>query len=702
MGEFEQPIIGMKSCFDHLEIDGKHGWSAREWFLVRKAEVHISEESMLIPVVKMGVEAREQVIRNGILEDKPITQTDHPMVKYAEDFTRNFDLIAERKSSVFNLRELAKAAVMSKYLLDAGTQLDEVWFNLAGSDERACSLEVPQLWNERIYSQVCLINGSLRDEQTVQSHGVYGGVQFGLEKFALVPTHAARPTSIFEDRRAGQEAPGKIRQDWARRPQGPLTLSALNGSSPLFTQPPPQAALALAGAARRTVELAQALSAASLGPRIERPIGAIEVGEVPGVPSRPPVPGVEIEAAKVPARLRPPVSNIMSLASTAQFAPRAAPSPLLQPPPIRAADAKPAIHGVDLRLDQFDLSEAKKTLLEVPPGSWSGHVKPLDQCVSIGSSFFACLDLDSAENLLKPEDHVLLRKVFDPTLSDRRHEGDLFLPPDTSPSYVSGLRELVKREDEVREDRKQAFFSPYFMMENPGVLFPHSWTPSCGISRDTELALEGWLNGSLTPRPEYKAHASFLLEHLKDVTPVFDKKAEDGACFRIYRLGSLEVRTTQMLECNEVIGAVFSMRKRSAETIDSQLESIGEGEQVTKANEYVERVFERGDDGKGVSCHYYLVLETTLGNTILLERVSDEQFSCVTNPDDLDDRNSLAKLTRSENCSGVTVGDILKSLSTFATAHMPSSKRFVQAMLVAAAGVRRISARDVKPFRFKP
>jgi hypothetical protein len=143
MGEYDQPIIGMKSCFDYSELENKHGWSAREWFLVRKAEVQISESDMLIPQVKMAVEAREQVVQGNSLEDKPVTRPDHPMVKYAEAFTQNFDLIAERKSVIFHLRELAKASVMAKYLLDSRIPLEESWYTLTGMEE-VCSLEVPQ------------------------------------------------------------------------------------------------------------------------------------------------------------------------------------------------------------------------------------------------------------------------------------------------------------------------------------------------------------------------------------------------------------------------------------------------------------------------------------------------------------------------------------------------------------------------------
>merc|ERR1719506_3068561 len=118
MGEYEQPVVGMKSCFDYSEMDSKDfkEWSAREWFLVRKAEVQVSDSSVLIPCVKMGVEAREQVLGAQGLQDKQICRPDHPMLKYAEAFTKNFDLIAERKSVIYHLRELAKSSVLAKHL----------------------------------------------------------------------------------------------------------------------------------------------------------------------------------------------------------------------------------------------------------------------------------------------------------------------------------------------------------------------------------------------------------------------------------------------------------------------------------------------------------------------------------------------------------------------------------------------------------
>merc|ERR1719473_2451687 len=57
MGEYEQPVVGMKSCFDFAQEEGhSQEWRAREWFVVRNAEIQVSDDNVLMPFVKMGVE----------------------------------------------------------------------------------------------------------------------------------------------------------------------------------------------------------------------------------------------------------------------------------------------------------------------------------------------------------------------------------------------------------------------------------------------------------------------------------------------------------------------------------------------------------------------------------------------------------------------------------------------------------------------
>jgi hypothetical protein len=203
----------------------------------------------------------------------------------------------------------------------------------------------------------------------------------------------------------------------------------------------------------------------------------------------------------------------------------------------------PQLQGVDLRLDQFDLSEATRITTEGVP-------KPLEECVAMGPAFFDCLD--GSKQLLGEEDQALLKSVFSPVLSDRRSEGDLFVPPNPSASYLRKLRALVKDEESVRARRKEAFLSTDFSRSTPGSLFPLSWKPTF------EVAAESKTQGAPKPCPEYLTQESTLKQLLKDSVPTFDKSTEEGMRFRIYKAGKLEMRTTQDFDASEVIGAVFA------------------------------------------------------------------------------------------------------------------------------------------------
>jgi hypothetical protein len=198
MGEYEQPVIGMRSCFDFSREDQRQQeWNAREWFVVNKAEVYVSTESVLMPYVELGIEAREQIQGDaGDLTDAAITRHDHPLVRYAEQFTHNFDLIAERKSVIYHLRELAKASVLAKFMLDRKVRMDRVWFDAVDwlAAENAASklpTEVPQIWRGRWLSRVDVQDGKILGAEkglglgTSECKSLYGGVEFGLERFRL-------------------------------------------------------------------------------------------------------------------------------------------------------------------------------------------------------------------------------------------------------------------------------------------------------------------------------------------------------------------------------------------------------------------------------------------------------------------------------------------------------------------------------------
>merc|ERR1740127_110021 len=374
MGQYEQPVIGMKSAFDFSETQVREKeWNAREWFVVRDADVLMSEDNVLVPYVNMGVEAREQIEGENGLVDAPLTKPDHPLVKYAETFTRNFDLIAERKSVVFHLRELAKASVLAKFLFESQVELEDSWFDLADDAKAACALEVPQLWNERVQSQLHVQDGMIVEAEKGMSpkmNGVYGGVQFGLDRFTV----GARPATLS------------------------ATVVGARGVAPRVSA---------------ALSMATSVTGGFRAPTMMRAASAMRAG----VPS-----------ARAAVSMR----------------------------------AGGVARGVDLNLDEFSLSEA---------GAYAGDLQAAGADAPIGSAFWSSID-SVDEAAFKGEDVKLFKDIYNPELSDRRDEGDMFVPPETNLSYVQKLRSLVKEEGLVREERKQYFFSSDFNEDSVGALFP--------------------------------------------------------------------------------------------------------------------------------------------------------------------------------------------------------------------------------------
>jgi len=315
--------------------------------------------------------------------------------------------------------------------------------------------------------------------------------------------------------------------------------------------------------------------------------------------------------------------------------------------------------------------------------------------LAIGSSFWSSLG-DGVT--FSTEDAKLLRDVFHPRLSDRRQEGDRFTPPPTGASYMQKLKHLVEDEQIVRSHRMEHFHSAEFDMDAAGPLFPSSWTASFEIEQQSEKLAKR--TEILQPCLDVEAEADLLQEALQSATAMFDKRAEDGMRFRVYKIGSLQVRTTQEHGGDETIGMVFSTCVPSqAVPFGRQAQSIKDHERIVKATEYVERT------GSSVEFKSYAVLETEEGNSIVIEKTV---VPWAENPASLDDRNSQAKVIRSQDCrdSGATVG-IIRGIQ--AQELIKSSTRYVQAVYCHATGEAesfgcrsgfRRSIASCHPFRF--
>lgn len=298
--------------------------------------------------------------------------------------------------------------------------------------------------------------------------------------------------------------------------------------------------------------------------------------------------------------------------------------------------------GVDLCLDQFNLSA---------PVLASGEVQCQDADLVIGSAFWESI-APAAQSAFAQEDKRFFQKVFNPFLSDRRDEGDLFTPPPTGQPYTQRLKELLRAEEELRARRRDHFLSNKFAEDDAGPLFPSNWT-STFQGKATSSAPQG---GMLQARPDVRAEAAVLSAAVAAAPPAFDRCAEDGVRFRIYRLGSLEVRTIQEHGGEELIGAVFSIRASMQSWGGKWHQTAQDNERVVKVTEYVERALE-GPGNRRV----YVVLETEVGNAIVTEKLADGMAIWQENPQDLEDRNSLAKVVRiyeRRNGTGATVRDI--------------------------------------------
>merc|ERR1712107_885978 len=165
-------------------------------------------------------------------------------------------------------------------------------------------------------------------------------------------------------------------------------------------------------------------------------------------------------------------------------------------------------------------------------------------------------------------------------------------------------------------------------------------------------------------------------------SPVFDKCTEEGVRFRIYRFGSLEVRTTQQpdCECAEEVGEVFSVSNTS---LSSSVEChiIPGDEKVLKTTEYVERAFGSDQGQSKIHCRYFLVLDTENGHKIILHR-DRGATTWVENPQNLQGRIAVAKIMRtSEAGTGITI----EHMKIF-EAESLSNKRFSHAAFLRVAG----------------
>jgi len=334
--------------------------------------------------------------------------------------------------------------------------------------------------------------------------------------------------------------------------------------------------------------------------------------------------------------------------------------------------------GVDLSLEKFNLSEATSTEEQ----SLKSGIGGATSNVPIAKAFWSELTGESQHEALSADDKKLFRDVFNPYISDRHNEGDAFLPPATRQGHIQTLKTLIGEEESVRTQRRSEFFSAHFVTESPGMLFPASWTAAFkgadvgGLPQRTKLV----------EKPQYLKHPT-VLKAVQSEKPVFDKETEEGIRWRIYRLGSLEVRTTQDPFGEESVGAVLSIGG-TATPGPAAAKAVSKTDKITKATEYVE--WSREDRSRRSS---YVLLQTEAGHTIVTEKLADGSVTWQENHDDVDFRSSLAKVVRTSDCSKstATVADMQllreqRAGKSASHASRSQCKKYAQSAYCKAAG----------------
>eukprot|EP00930_Biecheleria_cincta_P050348 TRINITY_DN354_c1_g1_i1.p1 TRINITY_DN354_c1_g1~~TRINITY_DN354_c1_g1_i1.p1 ORF type:complete len:1142 (+),score=241.95 TRINITY_DN354_c1_g1_i1:94-3519(+) len=616
LGEYDMPVAGMQSVLDMSCHDRSNKeWAAREWFMVRKAEVRMAKDKTLVPHVKMGVEAREQVLGSKGLEDKPVTLPNHPCKKFADSFTRNFDLIAERKSVVYHLRELAKASVLAKFLVDSGARVEQSWYDAADAIIRSTKPEahrqIPSLWNMRGESRIQLKEGRLVNTATGLTAGlqaVYGGVNFGLDKLELqqrsVQPSLAPPMQGQPARTRG------LAPDMMGTPAMPAGQGQ-TGMRPLQGQPP----------------------TARTGMRME-------AGQ----------PGVQPAVQKLQMDHRQP--TVQRIAMDLR-------QPAFKPERFVigvARDETP--QGVDLNLDKFNLMEPDRMNNILP--ACSATLDSVEGRVSLGQIFLQNFQ-QSACSGLKEEHKQLLKRILNPAICDRTEEGAAFVPPEPHLEYISRVRNLVSEESRILENRKAGFFAKDFVADSPGPEFPCTWTSQCQVAKEgrTPSRIAANQDRLMTIDVDAEFQKFLLSEVLPGVTPDFDKTTEDGVVFRIYSVGRLQIRTTEAQLGEEVVGAVFSHQTPCWQPSPGKIaKTVREGERVVKAKVYIEAL-ETDLAQPQIACgRFYVVLETEASNIVVTEKLADGSGTWVLNADNLEERNSLAKLLFTTERKGATLQSI--------------------------------------------
>lgn len=184
----DERLPGFLSVFD--EMIGSHvkeEKAARQWFMVRSAEVVVTADGCLVPQVQLGVQARRLARGPHGYVDAPYTDPNDPTARQAAYVSEHFEEVAQRLPVVTELMAVARATVLAVYLRGCGckcnTELLRRFSSPAVPEAARYSLKIPTLTKERRRTEVANqkeATGSERLVVQVHARRMQGGVDMAV------------------------------------------------------------------------------------------------------------------------------------------------------------------------------------------------------------------------------------------------------------------------------------------------------------------------------------------------------------------------------------------------------------------------------------------------------------------------------------------------------------------------------------------
>lgn len=198
----ERMLPSMPDVLSRLNDTTESGERAgRQWFVIRQATVTETDDGVLVPHVKMGVEARRLMLCAEGYRDAEHTDANDPFVQQARAITAHFKDVASQLKAVGELVALAKAMVVAKYLLSKGCQCDGSMLSKCVlpmvPEEHEYSLEIPTLARRRRSSSV---QEDPTTGQVMVSHerqAIHGGVDLHVPALKA-PVPQSKPVRLLE------------------------------------------------------------------------------------------------------------------------------------------------------------------------------------------------------------------------------------------------------------------------------------------------------------------------------------------------------------------------------------------------------------------------------------------------------------------------------------------------------------------------